>query len=260
MSDHDPELQRLEDAVRDRLRGGTAGIHARADAMGVLSREVGVRKRQRRAAGAVAVLATVAAVAVPTALLTAGRDDRPEGPGFAQTDTPTTSPTETAERPAAFFVSLVGGGSKAKVIDFSNPAGVKKIARFLWFDDNEKSSPPVQAGIGLERTALTPAEGCQQLVAASGGECSDVGDGWQAHVLDTTAAEARLAPLHDYSSLTGTAPDDPVRSVTVVRDDGWAVTVLLCACTTSGPDRAEPPLSADVLVGAVADPRWVVRR
>ncbi len=250
-------LERVEDLLRDRMRGGTLGIHARDDAVGVLRREVGVRKRRRRAAGAVAVLATVAAVAVPAAVLTS-TDDRTDPP-VAGTSTPaaTASPTETAERPAAFFVSLVGGGSRAKGIIFRPVPSVKKLVRFLWYDNAEKAGAPVHAGIGIERIDLGPEAGCRQLVAASGGECVDVGDGSQARVLDTTAAVARMAPFHEVGPLNGPMPDDLVRSVTVVRADGWAVSILVCACAPGVPDLAEPPLAADVLVAAAADARWV---
>ena len=88
--------------------------------------------------------------------------------------------------------------------------------------------------------------------------CTTTADGQVVRVIETTANGLRLDPLNRRGRLENADPGDAVRAATVFREDGWAVTLAVCACVAwQGDDLPEPPLTTTELGEAASDPDWV---
>ncbi|GAA5140909.1 hypothetical protein GCM10023340_01790 [Nocardioides marinquilinus] len=250
MPDHDDDLERL---LGERVRAATATVRPRADAPAVVRAEVGRRHRRRRLAAGAAAAAVAVAVAVPVTVVALRADDRD---GTAPSDRASDPPPVDARRPAAFFAEVLGG--RAYPVDVSYRATPRQRVHLSlrWWPDGA-DAPPRIGGVAVERYRGDATSACEAL----GGSCRGLDDGGVGRVDETAAGDAvldpvaRVAPVAD---VRGADPDAPVLAATVLRPDGWAVTLTVCGCTPGG-ERVDPGVTTDALLAAAADDGWVPR-
>lgn len=247
---------RSDDELLGRVRAGVSGIHPRADALEVVRHQVGRRRRRRRVVGAVASVAAVA-VAVPAVLvaLQVGGDRADD----VEPADPTPTATVDGTRPAAFFVTQAGGRSRGQLVRYRAAPGQRYFARFLWWPEVDAVAP-VLTGAAVERYDGSAADACAEVVAVDGpgASCGETAGGQVARVADLSGPVA-LDAVNRRGRLDGAGDDDPVRAVTVFRDDGWAVSLVVCSCTARpGPDLDGPPLTGAALAEVAAAEAWVV--
>lgn len=242
-----------DDELLDRVRTGLSGVRPRGDALEVVRHQVRRRRRRRRVVATVASVAA-AAVVVPAAVVALSLGDG--GPDVEPAE-PTPTAVVDGTRPAAFFVVEAGGRARAQLTRYRAAPGERYYSLFLWWPEVEAEAP-VFAGAAVERYDGTAADACADVVAADGaGTCATTDGGLVARSADLVGP-VRVDAVNGRGRLDGAGDDDAVRAVTVFRDDGWAVSLVLCSCVAfRGDDLAEPPLTAEQLVDVAAAPAWV---
>ncbi|MDO9455594.1 hypothetical protein [Nocardioides sp.] len=259
MADSD-DLDGPDAALLDRLRTGVSGIQPRHDALAVVRHHVGRRRRRRRVVAVVASVAA-AAVVVPVALLALQLQG--DDGGVPPADGPTTGAAVLdGTRPVAFFVDNAGGRARGQQTTYRAAAGERYYARFLWWPEAD-GRYPVFAGAAVAYVEGDADAACAALVAedeAAGATstCETTATGEVARIADTTAGAVSIDAANGRGKLDTGDPDDQVRAVTVFRDDGWAVSLVLCECSAwDGPDLDDPPLSGAELADIAAVEAWV---
>jgi hypothetical protein len=263
VAEREPTDHEVDELLR-RVRSGVGGVRPRHDALDTVHRQVARRRRRRRTVQAVAAVAA-AAVVVPVAVLALRLGDGTPPVDPAVTPSDGSSDGLNGERPAAFFVSLMGGRSRAQVTRYRAAVGERYQARFIWWPDAD-GEVAAFSGAALETYDGDPQESCEALAAENEAEdpaadatCTTTSDGQVVRLIDTTANGLRLDPLNRRGRLADADPDDAVRAATVFREDGWAVTLVICACRPWGaPDLDEPPVDAGALADAAGHVDWIV--
>ena len=252
-------LDDVEADIAERLRAGTGGIRPRGDAIGVVRHQVVRRRRRRRVTMTVAAAATTAvAVGVSSVVLALGSRDQEEAP-VADETSEAAFPID-GRFPVAYFVKLAGGRGAAKTNNFRPVKGERLNSTFKWWPADGTGEYPVFAGAAVERwTDTSAATSCEALAAEVGGgaACTVNADGERLLAYDLTVAEAFLDPFHEQATFEEADPEDLVRGVTLLRDDGWSVTLTVCSCSPFGPDLDEPPVDTDTLAEAAGADEWV---
>ncbi|MCW2816035.1 MAG: hypothetical protein JWN84_3490 [Nocardioides sp.] len=257
MADDDLDgLDRFDDALLQRVRSGVSGIHPRHDALAVVQHQVGRRRRRRRVVTAVASVAA-AAVAVPAVLVAL----QVGGGDTVEPAVPDSTETIDGTRPAAFFVANLGGRSRGQLTRYRAAAGERYYARFLWWPEVDAEGP-VFAGAAVEAYDAPAADACAEVVAADEAagltaSCETRDDGVVMRVADGTGPLA-VDAVNRRGRLDNAQPTDAVRSVTAFRTDGWAVSLVVCACVAwERDDLSAPPLSGAELADAATVQAWV---